>query len=85
MGDTAPMKLDTNGRCCGKKPLTYKRQGMYFCTRCDAEYDMLTGIQRANFAWRDDGAGGLRPATDADFRPVVDAAIKIAMANTERR
>lgn len=48
-------KLNEKGQCppCKKKPLTYKRQGMRFCTRCCREYDIDTGWQIDNWAWVD--------------------------------
>lgn len=49
--------LDDNGRCCGRKPITYKRPTPhFFCHRCGAEYSP-DGTQRANWAWLEDGAG----------------------------
>jgi len=50
-------KLDEKGRCCGRKPLVYKRrQGLLnpsglFCCRCDRHFDPETGEQIENFAW----------------------------------
>ncbi len=46
------MKLDDKGRCCGRKPLTYKRTRVYFCARCDREYSMETGEQVENWSWQ---------------------------------
>ena len=52
------MNLPVNGRCCGRKPLLYKRQTdariagpHYFCTRCDRAYSIITGEQLENWAW----------------------------------
>lgn len=52
-------KLDAKGRCCGRKPLDYKRglltpssKPHKFCTRCDREYDRVTGEQTENWAHR---------------------------------
>jgi hypothetical protein len=45
-------KLDENGRCCGRKPLVYKRDGHKFCTRCDKSFDIKTGEQIENWAWQ---------------------------------
>lgn len=49
--------LDSKGRCCGRKPIEYKRyRGPHlFCTRCDREYDPVTKIQRANWAYNEHG------------------------------
>lgn len=50
---TAPKKLDDKGRCCGRKPVVYRRPDhRLFCTRCDAQYDPQTGTQVANWAYR---------------------------------
>jgi len=45
------MSLDDKGRCCGRKPLVYKRDGHLFCTRCDRSYSISTKEQIANWAW----------------------------------
>jgi hypothetical protein len=43
--------LDEHGRCCGRKPLVYKRPDHhYFCAKCDAEFTP-DGKQRPNWAW----------------------------------
>lgn len=49
--------LPSDGRCCGRKPLFYKRdyrtnapRPHHFCTRCDAEYDE-GGTQTPNWQW----------------------------------
>jgi len=54
----APRFLEAStGRCCGRKPLTYKRPQLhYYCCRCDAEYD-ANGAQHANSAWYAIGGG----------------------------
>ena len=47
----APRRLDDKGRCCGRKPLVYKRPVThFFCTKCDAEF-AVSGKQRPNWAW----------------------------------
>jgi hypothetical protein len=44
--------IDEKGRCCGVKPLVYKRPTHHlFCCRCDAEYDFPSLEQKNNFAW----------------------------------
>ena len=50
------MNLNDNygGRCCGRKPITYKRDGIKFCPRCDREFDLTTGEQKENVAWKKD-------------------------------
>ena len=45
-------KLDDKGRCCGRKPIRYKRKGTLFCSRCDREYSIETGEQVESFAWK---------------------------------
>jgi nitrite reductase/ring-hydroxylating ferredoxin subunit len=58
-----PKKIDTHGRCCGRKPIHYKRPPRLFCPRCDAEFDVETGEQVANWAYR---------KTDGDFEFVYE-------------
>lgn len=43
--------LDSQGRCCGRKPIEYRRTSQLFCHRCDRSYDPATGRQQDNFAW----------------------------------
>jgi len=43
--------LDKKDRCCGRKPLVYKRQNMLFCCRCDRQYNPITKGQQENWAW----------------------------------
>lgn len=47
--------LDQRGRCCGRKPITYRRERRLFCDRCNASFDTDTGRQAENWAWRADG------------------------------
>lgn len=45
-------RLDAKGRCCGRKPLVYKRPIHHlFCFRCDRDYDP-TGQQIENWAFK---------------------------------
>ena len=44
-------RLDPKGRCCGKKPIVYKREPHLFCDRCARAYDPNTGEQIANWAY----------------------------------
>jgi hypothetical protein len=45
--------LGYGGRCCGRKPVTYKRPvHRLYCTRCDSEFTP-DGVQVANWAWVD--------------------------------
>lgn len=44
------MELDEKGRCCGRKPIRYKRESYLFCPRCDRAYN-FEGKQIANWAW----------------------------------
>src|ERR1700752_2104612 len=46
------LTLHEKGRCCGKKPLTYKRKGHLFCCRCNAQYGIEDLQQQENWAWR---------------------------------
>lgn len=55
------MKLDDLGRCCGRKPMVYKRPyppstvaPYQFCPRCDRSYDM-SGDQIENWRYRQEG------------------------------
>jgi hypothetical protein len=50
-------QLNFKGRCCGRKPITYKRPPHLFCPRCDASFNPSTGRQIPNWAYRltDDG------------------------------
>jgi hypothetical protein len=43
--------LDEKGRCCGCKPLVYKRKGIRWCARCSRYYDINTGEQVEDWAW----------------------------------
>ena len=46
-------KLDEKDRCCGRKPIIYKKSPFtgYFCTRCYRSYDLKTKIQIENWAY----------------------------------
>lgn len=49
--------LDLSGRCCGRKPLFYKRPAPHhFCTRCDGQFGP-DGQQQQNWAWKHCGDG----------------------------
>lgn len=48
--------LDANGRCCGRKPIVYKRPSRFFCDRCGREY-ATDGKQVANWAFKLRGDG----------------------------
>lgn len=54
---SAPQVLDGNGRCCGRKPLMYKRENYRFCDRCNRSYHRYQDFQINNWAWkrREDG------------------------------
>lgn len=49
--------LDDKGRCCGRKPIVYKRRSLKFCPRCDRAYHILSGLQIGNWAWREVDGG----------------------------
>ena len=51
------MTLDNERRCCGRKPIEYKRPKHKFCPRCDRAYDFDTGEQIPNWAWARDRDG----------------------------
>lgn len=44
-------RLDMKGRCCGRKPIAYKRDPHLFCPRCSRAYDPHTGNQINNWAY----------------------------------
>jgi len=52
-------RIDAKGRCCGLKPLVYKREPHLFCHRCCRAYDPVTLLQIPNWAWIKDAAGDL--------------------------
>ena len=43
--------LTPNSRCCGRKPIIYKRPPHLFCCRCNAAFDPVSGVQIANWAY----------------------------------
>lgn len=43
--------IDEKGRCCGRKPIVYRRPPHLFCCRCDASFDPETGKQIPNWAY----------------------------------
>lgn len=45
------MQLDAKGRCCGRKPIVYKLEGLRFCFRCDRTYHLTDNAQIPNWAW----------------------------------
>jgi hypothetical protein len=47
-------RLNEKGQCpvCEKKPLVYKRDRMKFCARCDRSFNIETGEQIGNWAWK---------------------------------
>jgi hypothetical protein len=53
------VKLDNKGRCCGRKPIVYKRNPHLFCCRCDRAFD-LDGNQIENWAWQRVPSGPLK-------------------------
>lgn len=50
------MRIDSKGRCCGRKPMVYKREPHMFCPRCDRAFDPKTGEQIENWAYTKYGA-----------------------------
>lgn len=52
-----PATLDERGRCCGRKPMVYKRPAPhFFCPRCNREFTP-DGCQHANWAFKLTGDG----------------------------
>jgi hypothetical protein len=49
---SVPQNLDDKGRCCGRKPIVYKRECRRFCDRCDRSYHFYQGFQVDNWAWK---------------------------------
>ena len=60
-GVSPAKNLDDAGRCCGRKPIDYKRANILFCARCYREYVLDTGSQQPNWAWRS-VSGGFIPS-----------------------
>lgn len=65
---TAAAQLGQDGRCCGRKPLPYKRKERLFCPRCDRAYSIHTGKQIDSFSWWSAGEG-FRPQYDPIHYP----------------
>jgi hypothetical protein len=66
------MTLDEKGRCCGRKPIVYKRPKLhYFCDRCCSEYS-AEKRKVHNFAWELRGGNWIPRAycRDAERRGV---------------
>jgi hypothetical protein len=60
--------LDGKGRCCGRKPIPYRRPRPHqFCPRCDRDYDE-DGLQIENWAWKRDGEGFVSTKVHIDPR-----------------
>lgn len=60
MGEPAKA-LDERGRCCGRKPIEYRREPHKFCPRCDRAFDSVTGEQIGNWAYTRDADGTFTP------------------------
>lgn len=61
-------RLDEHGRCCGRKPLVYKRPEHHlYCLKCSAYLDPVTGVQRPNWAWTADGEAFVATHPTADY------------------
>lgn len=58
--------LDEKGRCCGRKPIVYKRDGLRFCDRCDRAFSFTTDVQIENFAWKLINDEWIRVASSGD-------------------
>lgn len=60
------VQLSAEGRCCGRKPLFYKRPKPHmFCSRCCREFDS-DGRQSQNWAYRAE-SGGFMTEIDGDM------------------
>ena len=54
---TKTAMLGEDLRCCGRKPLVYKKPVFrYFCPRCDRQYGS-DKVQRGNWGWLPTGVG----------------------------
>jgi hypothetical protein len=47
------VKLDDEGRCCGRKPLVYKRPKQRYCRQCNRAYDFEENRQISNWRYRE--------------------------------
>ena len=75
-----PRRLDDLGRCCGRKPIAYKRPAhRLFCYRCCAEY-APDGTQRPNWAWRATQDGFVSTYPDNGNHDYVSVAGRAALA-----
>lgn len=54
-----PHQLNSKGRCCGRKPIVYKRMGgpHRFCDRCNRAYSLSENQQIANWSWIEKDGG----------------------------
>lgn len=62
------MHLDLKGRCpnCLRKPIPYHRQQHFFCRTCCRQFNMATGDQEPNWAWRAVGNDRWEPTYPVD-------------------
>ena len=67
--------LDDAGRCCGRKPIVYKREHFLYCHRCNAAYDLSTKHQKANWAWLAVEGGFLSRYEDGDRIELAEKAL----------
>ena len=56
----APVRLDDKGRCCGRKPIVYKRKAEYYCARCHRVFDIDSGEQIQSWAYLATDGGFVR-------------------------
>ena len=59
--------LDDQDRCCGRKPMVYKRPHRLYCPRCNAEIDPATRSQVPNWAWKADGDAFVATSPTSDY------------------
>lgn len=55
-----PQVLDKKGRCCGRKPSPYKREGMRACLRCSRHYHLTENRMVSSWAYHANGHQRLR-------------------------
>lgn len=65
-------KLDDKGRCCGRKPIVYKRPPHLFCHRCCAAFHPDNGEQIPNWAYKKVHDGFMMNFAEARRRTMSD-------------
>jgi hypothetical protein len=70
-------------RCCGRKPIPYKRDQHWFCARCDAAYRMPDGEQIENWMWIRAEGGFVPRYPDSEAVVLARAAVLAIAQRTE--